>query len=210
MLKDVPDTQKIAGPLWHPGRTTWTGSDGPWYGYHSDSYSCWVAERIDEPAPVVPEFRYFTDKDGSRWKMPTDNSRGFYWSKKYSRWIDQPTNLSGILMDVKRDGTIETDATGAPLVEPASDTPLSTWQPIESAPRDGTLIDLWVPGEFASRWTDCYFGMPPHECGEAGPYCDSDWHGSKPGWVDSTFGEVLDMEPTHWMPLPQPPTHPRQ
>lgn len=81
------------------------------------------------------------------------------------------------------------------------------WRPIETAPKDGTHIDLWVSGEFPGRYPDAYFGMPPHECGEYGPYCDSDWHSAKPGWVCGTFGEfICTMEsPTHWRPLPTPP-----
>lgn len=80
------------------------------------------------------------------------------------------------------------------------------WQPIETAPKDGTVIDVWRDG---MRDTVSW-GFPPHECGEAGSYCDSDWHSLKePGWVCSTFGEFLGCEHdpfTHWMPLPPPPT----
>lgn len=71
---------------------------------------------MTQPAEQT-DFRYFRDADGSRWKMPTDNSRGYYWSNARGGWIDQPTNLSGLLLDVEEDGTIETDATGAPLAK---------------------------------------------------------------------------------------------
>lgn len=77
------------------------------------------------------------------------------------------------------------------------------WRPIETAPRDGTRVDLY-DGE--RRWTDCYWGVPDHCCGEAGRHCDSDWHSLEPGWVDGTFNEMLgdetSAEITHWMPLP--------
>jgi predicted secreted protein len=84
---------------------------------------------------------------------------------------------------------------------------VSGWRPIESAPKDGTKIDLWVGGEFPGRHTDCYWGKRSHECGEAGPYCDSDWHSEKPGWVDGTFNEFVctEGEATHWRPLPAAP-----
>ena len=78
------------------------------------------------------------------------------------------------------------------------------WQPIETAPRDGTVIDLWVGG---ARFADCRWGKPDHCCGEAGQYCDSEWHGQPEGWVVTDWNEVLcvDDDPTHWMPLPAPP-----
>lgn len=77
-----------------------------------------------------------------------------------------------------------------------------TWQPIETAPKDGTMIDLWSNGR---RVTDSFWGKPDHSCGEMGEYCDSDWHGAGPGWVDTMFGEFLEEKPTHWMPRPKAP-----
>lgn len=77
------------------------------------------------------------------------------------------------------------------------------WQPIATAPKDGTVIDIWANGW---RRTDCHWGKPDHSCGEAGEYCDSDWHTAEPDWVDSLFGEFLHVKnPTHWMHLPKPP-----
>lgn len=79
------------------------------------------------------------------------------------------------------------------------------WRDIESAPKDGTTIDVWRDG---IRET-VYWGFPPHCCGEMGQYCDSDWHSIKqPGWVCATFGEFVGgkHDPfTHWMPLPPAP-----
>ena len=81
------------------------------------------------------------------------------------------------------------------------------WMPIESAPRDGRVIDLWVSGDFARRLPDCFWGKPDHCCGEAGQYCDSEWNSLPNGWVDSTLNEPIggDDAPTHWQPLPPPP-----
>lgn len=78
------------------------------------------------------------------------------------------------------------------------------WQPIQTAPKDGTVIDLFVGGEFPGRYADCYWGKPEHCCGEMGQYCDSDWHSAKPGWV-TDFNDFLGEEPTHWMPVPAAP-----
>ncbi|WGR59952.1 DUF551 domain-containing protein [Paracoccus ferrooxidans] len=65
------------------------------------------------------------------------------------------------------------------------------WQPIETAPRDGTKIDLWT--------------------GYNERIADSMWLNGR-GWVfwgtdgfESPGWEKVFPAPTHWMPLPQPP-----
>jgi hypothetical protein len=70
------------------------------------------------------------------------------------------------------------------------------WQPIETAPKDGTLIDLWGRnllrvdrrGEriVNVRWGAC-----------------TDWLGRE--HEDWLTGRGEDYRPTHWMPLPDPP-----
>lgn len=78
------------------------------------------------------------------------------------------------------------------------------WRPMSEAPKDGTSVDLWC-GEMG-REPDCYWGLPEHTCGEAGSYCDSDWHSLKPGWVNGTFNHTISAEEaSHWRPLPDPP-----
>jgi hypothetical protein len=80
------------------------------------------------------------------------------------------------------------------------------WQPISTAPKDGTVIDLWCV------WTDTREG-------ERVP--DSHWGVSTiafedeeiEGWVGGYIGvdgmeAIIDPESrevTHWMPLPEPP-----
>lgn len=83
------------------------------------------------------------------------------------------------------------------------------WQPIETAPRDGTVIDLWADG---LRIANCAWGKPDHCCGEAGQYCDSEWHDQPEGWVDTSFNEFLwtAHPPSHWMSIPAPPGEDRQ
>jgi hypothetical protein len=64
-----------------------------------------------------------------------------------------------------------------------------TWQPIEGAPKDGTKVDLWAEERVVdAKWLN------------------SDWffwcvYGKE--WL-----RVLPFyaNPTHWMPLPEPPT----
>lgn len=74
----------------------------------------------------------------------------------------------------------------APLPEPAS-----PWRDIESAPKDGTYIDLWANNERIS---------------------DARWNDRQRRWEAWSLGDYDGMEfisiagnPTHWMPLPEPP-----
>lgn len=77
------------------------------------------------------------------------------------------------------------------------------WQDIATAPKDGTLIDVWRGGEFPRRVPDVSWREPT----------DSEWwvHGGDTirtpaaTWHDmfGPFGK--DDTPTHWRPLPSPP-----
>ena len=70
---------------------------------------------------------------------------------------------------------------------------MSEWQPIETAPDDGTVVDLWiVAGGCEFRATDFKF--------------------DNGRWEGETSDEPLEwhymnarMRPTHWMHLPEPP-----
>ena len=63
------------------------------------------------------------------------------------------------------------------------------WQPIETAPKDGTLVLVWdedTGGAFAAQFLVEVTGW-----GNPGEWMD--WHGMRL------------LQPTHWMPLPDPP-----
>ena len=66
------------------------------------------------------------------------------------------------------------------------------WQPIETAPKDGTrILAYWPADSFYAHEMQCetWFGQSlGRDCWQS-PYEDAD---------DST-------SPTHWMPLPEPP-----
>lgn len=67
------------------------------------------------------------------------------------------------------------------------------WQPIETAPKDGTKIDLWVhfpEHDEAHRVADAFWDLE-----------DEDWN--LHGWLVRQF--KFTPQPTHWMPLPEPP-----
>lgn len=71
------------------------------------------------------------------------------------------------------------------------------WQPIETAPKDGRRLLLgWVDGQVTEgfwRWK-----QPP---GFPNYRWSDDWI----GWTRVEF-EDKGINPTHWMPLPEPPT----
>lgn len=73
------------------------------------------------------------------------------------------------------------------------------WLPIETAPKDGTIVLLYRPS--AIKW----MRVAP------GSYDDERVHSApRPKW-DCLYkiASVRDMrehQPTHWMPLPEPPT----
>ena len=88
---------------------------------------------------------------------------------------DRITTLTEQLAAAKRDAK-EAEAYAAELEQ------RTKWQPIETAPKDGTPVLLWGP------W------------GEVGMWCYS----HPIGWNDGY--EALMHTPTHWMPLPEAPT----
>ena len=66
---------------------------------------------------------------------------------------------------------------------------MTDWKPIETAPKDGTIVDLWVGSE---RIADCYFER------EA-------WRHWWIGGFDQMDSVKIDGEPSHWMQIPSPP-----
>jgi hypothetical protein len=87
-----------------------------------------------------------------------------------------------------------------------------TWEPIETAPKDGTLI-------LVCRMTP---GYPDYDLGPTigwweGPRV-ARGRGRRPGWFSESdefepplIGQerwLLTFDPTHWQPLPAPPVEP--
>ena len=68
----------------------------------------------------------------------------------------------------------------------------SEWQPIETAPKDGSSILVALKGGEVreAEWFVRWYNDP-----------------SKPGWMPANMDEEYGhyVEPTHWMPLPKPP-----
>ena len=71
-----------------------------------------------------------------------------------------------------------------------------SWQPIETAPKDGTLVILYGG----------YFGV------SLGSWREDDYLAERGEmWLDNSYDEYSTgfaswpLEPSHWMPLPPPP-----
>ena len=70
---------------------------------------------------------------------------------------------------------------------------MSEWRPIETAPKDGTIIDLWISQR--GRRPGCAWVDNP-EIEQRIGHC----------WADECFRVVsLGDYATHWMPLPERP-----
>lgn len=105
-----------------------------------------------------------------------------YTSKDVSVWVDWTTGVdAGLKLHISL-GDLE-------FIEESY---INDWQPIETAPKDGTKVDLWwvsvVFDERACRIPDCWysFGAWRHDQGKYG------------------FPEIGEKI-THWKPITSPP-----
>jgi hypothetical protein len=73
--------------------------------------------------------------------------------------------------------------------------PMTGWQPIETAPKDGThILAYWPEIYWAKNVAQCETWFGPRFLG---PDCC---------WQSASAYEYGDaVKPTHWMPLPEPP-----
>ena len=69
------------------------------------------------------------------------------------------------------------------------------WQPIETAPKDGTVIRVWT-GEYQC---DAWFGNDDFSKDEEPQWFTGDGDGWSAGYY------YTPCEPIKWMPLPDPP-----
>ena len=75
---------------------------------------------------------------------------------------------------------------------------MSEWQPIETAPKDGTEFQAWVV--LKDRTAGGFWE----------PKCRFNEHGAfeifgRVDYDEDGWDCFLHLEPTHWMPLPEPP-----
>lgn len=86
---------------------------------------------------------------------------------------------------------------------------LPTWQPIETAPRDGTeVLILLHSGDICNswfargEWSFSTMDGPPEYSGDCWVCCDDRFQVEV---TDEGAGSYDDGEATHWMPHPTPP-----
>ena len=74
---------------------------------------------------------------------------------------------------------------------------MSEWQPIETAPKDGTRVVLFQPKNDGKGYIAC-------------ASWDSYWQWVERGADYATeLTGVGELHPTHWQPLPEPPPPPQ-
>jgi|688.fasta_scaffold191249_7 hypothetical protein len=78
---------------------------------------------------------------------------------------------------------------------------MSDWQPIETAPKDGTRIIVGKESGYVMAWASSAYWFNREPCRHS-PACKP---GTHVGWTD---GFDTLSAPTHWMPLPAPPVQP--
>jgi hypothetical protein len=91
----------------------------------------------------------------------------------------------------------------------------ANWRKIKTAPKDGTVVVLYCPAGVERQnydtdppYTIGYFGKSPHIGGKSSWYSVEtimEYHDYGGMTGVSTWTETICVEPTHWMPLPQPP-----
>lgn len=81
------------------------------------------------------------------------------------------------------------------------------WQPIETAPKDGTRILIFVPGDLTWKEESTGTIWPSYHAGIHAARFEQEpqkWVMGDEFWSDDA--KVFQYEePTHWMPLPEPP-----
>ena len=80
------------------------------------------------------------------------------------------------------------------------------WQPIETAPKDGTAVLIYRKIE--AKHADAGFVQGPRPgqvlCIWEALWCEPDFAAGY--WADPGDMDEVMTDPTHWMPLPPPPT----
>lgn len=95
---------------------------------------------------------------------------------------------------------------------------LTGWQPIETAPKDGTTIMLYSPddvdlsqkGIYVGYWLDMETHTPPGtKCYKYGKLINEEketkTYSSKHWFAGGHSRNMSNFKPTHWMPLLDPP-----
>jgi hypothetical protein len=100
---------------------------------------------------------------------------------------------------------------------------MTGWQPIDTAPKDGTLVDLWgnsrdpdpkkggilqVKALTEGRYVDCAWGSPLVMRPDSGLLAPAEpaWYAYRADLEPGAVNRLRRIWPTHWMPIPGKPT----
>lgn len=89
---------------------------------------------------------------------------------------------------------------------------MSAWKPINSAPKDGSPILLWCPEKIDRREevpglsanTAIGFWLEGAWRSIEGEESGGSMGSSRTGWMSGSW-EWIEVTPTHWMEMPDPP-----
>jgi hypothetical protein len=82
---------------------------------------------------------------------------------------------------------------------------MQSWQSIETAPKDGTIVDLWAQAMgIIDRDSDKEIPLVEFRVTDA--YWDGGKWKDKDGRPHESIAWISNPRITHWMPLPPPPS----
>lgn len=88
---------------------------------------------------------------------------------------------------------------------------MADWQPIETAPKDGTLVLVWFRGRmYVAEHVGIYHSDNKHWCVREPPTEEAETSRMvstiDPPTIEGKSIPGIWSGPTHWMPLPAPPS----
>jgi hypothetical protein len=85
---------------------------------------------------------------------------------------------------------------------------MADWQPIESAPTDGTAIQARIPGHGSDNVIACHDGFLDSDGQDCASWVFVTEQEPPDCWTDGVCWEINEdgnasVKPTHWKPLPR-------
>jgi len=104
---------------------------------------------------------------------------------RLGRWLSAALDDPQVCDEMKADIEAWFDAGQPSLADQQDQNAKDAWQPIETAPNDGTRVIVWHE----------HFTAP----------CSARYYSPSSEWMMYYGGSSFKRQPTHWMPLPAPP-----